>query len=197
MFGYFQRPIVGALLLTAALLASIGGGSTRTADALYTTATCFAVLYLFSAGGVDEAARASKLGDKMDRAVSSSSAMLAGSLLLYGSMRIVRTGLRHAEEVSQFRVSPSGNFNASSAMRTLGYAYASDMATVAVTTGGAIGMGAAIVMVFHVRELARGTGSVALQLGVSASFQLVAALAASLTYGDQVNWLPAIFGDTA
>lgn len=198
IYGWLQRPIIGGALLAAALLGVHHGGvGTRTFDALYTTTVCFLITYLFSAGGVDEAARASEKGEKIEKAVSTSSAMLSGSLLLYGSMRILRSGLRHPAEVASFRVSPSGNHNASSAIQTLGYAYASDVATVAVTFGGAIGMGAAIVMTYHVRELANGTGTIALQLGVSACYQLLAALAASLTYGDQVNWLPAIFGDTA
>ena len=198
VYGWLQRPIIGVALLTAALLGVHHGGSeTRTFDAIFTTLVCFLVTYLFSAGGVDETARASEKGDKIEKAVSTSSAMLAGSLLLYGSVRILRTGLRHPAEVASFRVSPSGDHNASSAIQTLGYAYASDLATVAVTFGGGIGIGAAIVMVYHVHELASGTGTIALQLGVSASYQLLAALAASLTYGDQVNWLPAVFGDTA
>ena len=70
-----------------------------------------------------------------------------------------------------FRITPSGAFNASAAIQTLGYAYASDVATIAVTFGGALGIGAAITMVYHVRELASGTGIVALQLGVAATFQ--------------------------
>ena len=153
---------------------------------------------LFSAGGVDEAARAdAQKGAKIDKAISTASTMLAGSLLLYGSVRILRAGLRHPAEVREFRVQPSGMYNASDTIQTLGYAYASDVATIAVSFGGAIGIGAAVTMVYHVTELASGTGAVAMQLGVAATFQMVAALAASLTYGDQVNWLPAVFGDTA
>jgi len=199
IYGWFQRPIIGTGLLAAALLGVHHGGSqTRTFDALYTTVVSLAVTWLFSAGGVDEAARAdSEKGQKIDKAISTSSAMLAGSLLLYGSVRILRAGLRHPAEVSSFRVSPMGLHNASDTIQTLGYAYASDVATIAVSFGGAVGIGAAIVMVYHVRELASGTGTVALQLGVAATFQIVAALAAALTYGDQVNWLPAVFGEAA
>ena len=199
VYGWLQRPVIGSALLASALVGVHHGGSaTRTFDAIYTTLVCVAVTWLFSAGGVDEAARtdASK-GAKIDKAISTSSTMLAGSLLLYGSVRIMRAGLRHPAEVREFRVSPSGNYNASSSIQTLGYAYASDVATIAVTFGGAVGLGAAVTMVYHVHELASGTGVVAMQLGVSATFQIVAALAASLTYGDQVNWLPAVFGETA
>lgn len=198
IYGWLQRPLVGAALLAVALLGVHHGGvGTRTFDALYITTVCFLITYLFSAGGVDEAARASEKGAKIEKAVSMSSAMLSGSLLLYSSMRILRAGLRHPTEVVSFRVSPSGKYNASSAIQTLGYAYASDMATVAVTFGGAIGIGAAVVMTYHVRELANGTGTVALQLGVAACYTVLAALASSLSQADQINWLPAIFGETA
>lgn len=197
VYGWFQRPIIGTCLVTVALLGvHHGGASTRTFDALFITIVALIVTFLFSAGGVDEAAKALK-GDKLDRAVSTSSAMLAGSLLLYSNVRLLRSGLRHASEVRNFRISPSGAGNASSSIEALGYAYASDVATVSVSFGGAIGMGAAITMVYHVTELASGTGTVALQLGVAATYQMLAALAASLTFGDQVNWLPAVFGSTA
>lgn len=198
LYGWFQRPIIGTCLFVVALLGIHHGGvQTRTFDAIYITIVCFAVTWLYSAGGVDEQTRAVDKGGKMDKAVSTSSAMLSASLLLYGSIRLMRAGLRHPGEVRNFRVAPSGLHNASSTMQVLGYAYASDVASVAVSFGGAIGIGAAFVMVYHVQELASGTGVVALQLGVAATFQLVAALAAALTYGDQVNWLPAVFGDAA
>ena len=197
VYGWFQRPIIGTALLIVSLLGvHHGGETTRTFDAAYTTIVALAVTWLFSAGGVDEQAKKRETTD-MDRAVSTSSAMLSGSLLLYSNLRLLRAGLRHSTEVRNFRISPTGLNNATSAMNVLGYAYASDIATVAVSFGGAVGVGAAITMVYHVQELASGTGTVALQLGVSATYQALAALTASLTHGDQVNWLPAIFGDNA
>lgn len=197
VYGWFQRPIIGTTLLVVALLGvHHGGETTRTFDAIYTTIVSLAVTWLFSAGGVDEQAKKQESKD-MDKAVSTSSAMLAGSLLFYSNLRLLRAGLRHSMEVRSFRLSPTGLNNATSSINLLGYAYASDSATIAVSFGGAIGVGAAITMVYHVQELASGTGTVALQLGVSAVYQSLAALAASFTYGDQVNWLPAIFGDSA
>lgn len=198
VYGWFQRPVIGVTLLVVALLGvHHGGQGTRTFDALYITVVCLAATWLFSAGGVDEQTKDFAKGEDLDRAVSTSSAMLAGALLLYSNMRILRSGLRHPAEVRNFRISPTGLHNASSTINTLGYAYASDVATGAVSFGGAVGIGAAITMVYHVTELASGTGTVALQLGVSATFQTLAALCASLTFGDQVNWLPAVFGDSA
>lgn len=198
IYGWFQRPIIGTALVAVALLGVHHGGvQTRTFDALYTTLVALAVTWLFSAGGVDEMSRGSEKGNKINDAVSTSSAMLAGALLLYGSTRIMRAGLSHPAEVRNFQINPTGLHNASGTINTLGYAYASDVATISVSFGGALGIGAAIVMVYHVRELASGTGVVALQLGVAATFQLVAALAASLTFGSQIDWLPAVFGATA
>lgn len=198
VYGWLQRPVIGTAMLAVALAGVHHGGvMTRAFDAFYTTLVCLAVTWLFSAGGVDEVTRASSKGDKIDKAVSTSSAMLAASLLLYGSVRIMRAGLSHASEVRHFRLRPSGLHNASVAIETLGYAYASDTATVAMSFGGAVGIGASIVMVVHVRELASGTGLIALQLAVAAAFQMLAALAASLTYGDQVDWLPAVFASGA
>lgn len=198
IYGWLQRPVVGTALLAVALAGVHHGGvMTRTFDAFYTTLVCLAVTWLFSAGGVDEVTRASSKGNKIDNAVSTSSAMLAASLLLYGSVRIMRTGLNHASEVRHFRLRPSGLHNASATIEALGYAYASDTATIAMSFGGAVGVGASIVMAVHVRELASGTGSVALQLGVAAAFQMLAALAASLTYGDQIDSLPAVFASGA
>ena len=198
VYGWFQRPIIFVALAAAAFLGiHHGGQATRTFDAFFTTIVCLAVTWLFSAGGLDEQTKRIANGESLDRAVSTSSAMLSGSLLLYSNMRILRSGLRHASEVRNFRISPTGMHNASATISTLGYAYSSDVATFAVTAGGAVGIGAAITMVYHVTELASGTGTVALQLGVSATYQLLAALTASLTFGEQVNWLPAVFGNTA
>ncbi len=194
VYGLFQRPVIGGVLFAAALAGVHHGGvHTRAFDAIYTTLVCLAVTWLFSAGGVDEMSRASSKGGKIEKAVSTSSAMLAASLLLYASVRIMRCGLTHSREVRHFRLMPSGEHNASSALLTVGYAYASDVATAAMSFGGAIGIGAAIVMVRHVTELARGTGAIALQLAVAATFQLLSALAASLTYGEQIDRLPAVF----
>jgi len=197
--GVYQRPLIGVALAAAALLGVHHGGSqTRTFDALYTTVVCFVVVWLFAAGGVDEAARRDLVkGQKIDRAISTSSTMLAGSLLLYGNLRIVRAGLRHPTEVRDFRVSPSDSLNGSSTIKTLGYAYASEISTVALTFGGTLGVCSAVLMSRYEHELASGTAAVSLQLGAAATFQVVAAVAASLSLGEQVDWLPAIFGRTA
>lgn len=196
--GFWQRPLAGALLLTAAVIGQHHGGTrTRAFDAVYTTVVGLSVTWLFSAGGVDEISRESSKGSKMNATVSTSSAMLAAALLFYSNARILRTGLLHGSEVRNFYVAPSGAYEASSAVETMGYAHASATASMSISAGAAAGLAAAIVMMRHATEFSEGTHAVALQLGVAAAVQLLCAFAASLSYGEQVDRLPAIFGDSA
>jgi hypothetical protein len=193
IYGWLQRPIIGCILFVVSFIGLHRGSvETRTFDAAYTTIVATSITWLFSAGGVDSSAKASD--DRIERAVSTSSALLSASLLLYGSLRTTRAGMRHATEVRDFYVQGTGLHNASEAVRSLGYAHASDVATVAVSFGGAVGVAAAVVVVLHAFELASGTDAVALQMAVAATCQLVAALIASLTYGNQVDCLSAVFG---
>lgn len=196
--GFWQRPLAGALLFGAAIAgAHHGGVSTRAFDAIYTTVVGLSVTWLFSAGGVDELSRGSTNGTKMNAAVSTSSAALSAALLFYSNARILRAGLLHATEVRGFYVHPLGNGNASAAVQTMGYAHASMTASVSVSSGAAAGLAAAVSMVRHAQEFSDGTHAVALQLGVAGAVQILAALSSSLSYGDQVNRLSAIFGETA
>lgn len=193
IYGFFQRPIIGMLLVSAGLAGvHHGGAETRAWDALFITLCCSAAVLLYSAGGVDETAKKIE-GKNQENEVSTSSSMLAGALLLYASVRTMRSGLRHPSEVRSFHVTPSDGHDAT-AFETLGYAYASDVATVSVTFGGAVGVGAAVVMIKHVNDLASGTGTITLQLGSAALFQAVAALSTGLTFGEQIDNLQAIYG---
>lgn len=196
--GLWQRPIAGALLLAAAIAGQHHGGArTRAFDAIYTTVVGLSVTWLFSAGGVDEMSRESAKGGKMNATVSTSSAMLAAALLFYSNARILRAGLLHSSEVRNFLVQPSGDYDASTAVRTLGYAHSSMTATVSVSAGAAAGIAAAVVMMRHATEFSEGTQAVSLPMGVAAAVQLLCALASSLSYGEQVERLSAIFGESA
>ncbi len=165
---------------------------TRAFDAFFLTIVGVAIVGLFSLGGMDEMAKEVGDGEKQAKAVSTSSCMLAGSIMLYSNIRILRAGMRHSIEVRHFGVPM---MNSTEFVR--GYAHASDVGTIAVTFGGALGIGAALVMLAHVRKLAEGTGAISLQLGAAGVFQLLAAFAASLSTGSQVTHLPALFSDTA
>jgi len=196
VYGFFQRPIIGTLLVSAGLAGvHHGGAETRAWDALFTTLCCIAAILLYSTGGVDEQAKKVE-GKNQDTAVSTSSSMLAGALLLYASVRTLRSGLRHPSEVRSFHVAPNDAFNATD-FETLGYAYASDVATVSVTFGGAVGVGAAVVMIKHANSLSSDTGTITLQLGSAALFQTIAALSTGLTFGEQIDNLQAIYGPSA
>lgn len=196
--GKYQRPVAGALLLAAAIAGEHHGGNrTRVFDAIYVTVVGLAVIWLFSAGGVDEMSRGSAKGGKMDATVSTSSAMLAAALLFYSNARILRAGLFHGSGVRNFYVAPSGEHEASLAVKTLGYAHASMTASVSVSAGSAAGIASAVVMMLHATKFSEGTQAVSLQLGTAAAVQLLSAVASSLSYGEQVDRLPAIFGETA
>lgn len=67
----------------------------------------------------------------------------------------------------------------------------------ALTAGGGVGVAAAVLVLWSHVDLSTGTDALATPLCAAGVFQLVAALAAALTLGDQLNSLPAVFGATA
>lgn len=193
VYGLSQRPLIAVGLAAAALLGQHHGGvNTRSFDAFYTTFAGLAMVYLFSSGGLDEM---SKLSDRqaIEKAVMKSASTLAGSLALYSGMRTLRAGLEHSQEVTNFRVGLGGN----STTEALGYAYSSQSASVSLTAGGAVGVAAGWVVLSYHEQLSLGTDALTIPLCAAGAVQLVAALAAGLSYGDQVDNLPAIFGATA
>lgn len=197
--GWLQRPILAALLVAVASLGEHHGGPmTRAFDAATATVVLLLVTWAFSSGGFDENMKEdNKETKRLQRAMATGPIMLAVSMMLYGNLRILRAGLLHSTEASKFKVYADGIANASSLLTPTGYAYASDMTSIAVSAGAGLGIGASAVVAVHARELAEGTRPVALQMGAVASFQVVAALAASMGVGTQMSNLPAIFGETA
>lgn len=196
--GGLQRPLISIALAASSLLGLHHGGVyTRTFDALYTTFVGFLVVYLFSSGGLDEISKMSAQ-EKINKAVAKSASTLAGSLLFYSGLRTLRAGLEHSLEVEQFQVRVS---NTSSSVwesaTALGYAYASDLAGASLTAGGSAGAVAGLLVLFNHQELSLGTDALSTPLCTVGVFQLVASLGASISYGHQINNLPALFGSTA
>ena len=197
--GRLQRPIIGVgLVFTACLGLHHGGVNVRAFDGLYTSFSGFVMIYLFSSGGLDEMSKMSAR-EVMQRAVMKSSVTLAGALAFYSGLRTLRAGFEHGREVSDFRVHLTGNSTASTASTasTLGYSFASNSASVALAAGGGVGVAAAVLILSSHVDLSTGTDALTTPLCAAGAFQLVAALAAGLTFGDQVDNLPAIFGATA
>ena len=195
--GFYQRPVIASLLLAA----SIGGLhhgvlAARTADASYTTLVGLAVIVLYSAGGIDESALGSMNKESLERAIARSSSVLAASLLFYSSGRVIRAGALHSTESLEFRVSVSGLSNTSSLISTSGLSHASDTSAVSVSIGGALGLGAATLVLFHGRSLEVGTGVVAWQLGILGVAMLACALVSALSYSEQLAELPTVFIST-
>lgn len=194
-----QRPVIAIGLVVAALYGLHHGGvETRTFDALYTTLVGLIVLWMFSSGGLDEAGKMSAK-ETIAKAVMKSSSTLAGALLFYASLRISRAGLEHSAEVSTFVVQLSSNSSNSSPSPppSAGYAHSSSTASVSLTVGGVAGAAAAILVLFGHADLEIGTDALTVPLCTAAGIQLVCALAASLSYGEQVDTLTAVFGVTA
>lgn len=191
--GVYQRPILAVLLISAAFIGLHHGGvQTRAFDALYTTFGSFIVVYLFSAGGLDEMSKLSAK-EAIESAVKKSSSSLAGALVFYCGLRTLRAGLQHPVEVSDFRISLHSNTTASA----LGYAYSSNTAAVSLSAGGAVGVAAGWLVISYHEDLSLGTDALTIPLCAAGAFQLVAGLAAALSFGAQVDQLPAIFGETA
>jgi hypothetical protein len=197
--GWLQRPVLAALLVAVASVGEHHGGPVmRAFDAAAATIVLLLTTWAFSAGGFDENVKEdNKKAKRLKRAMATGPIMLAVSMMLYGNLRILRVGLLHSFEASSFKVYADGIANASSLLTPTGYAYASDMTSSAVSAGAGLGIGASAVVAVHARELAEGTRPVALQMGAVASFQVVAALSASMGIGTQMNNLPALFGETA
>lgn len=193
VYGWLQRPTITALLFAAAFGGlHEGGAMTRAFDSFFLTIVCVIAVLVYSLGGVDETTKSLENAKKQERVVSTSSCMLSGSLLLYSNLRILRAAMRHPSETREFGV-PIAN----STDFVRGYAFSSDVATVSCSFGAALGIGAAFVMVVHVKNFAQGTGAVALQLGVAGVFQLLSAFSASLSTGQQILHLPVLFAEMA
>lgn len=196
VYGLSQRALIAVGLAAAALLGQHHGGvNTRSFDALYTTFVGLGAVYLFSSGGLDEVSKLSAR-EAMQKAVMKSASTLAGSIALYAGLRTLRAGLEHSHEVTNFRVDMGTNSSTSST-QALGYAYSSQTASVSLTAGGAVGVAAGWLVLSYHEQLSLGTDALTIPLCAAGAFQLVAALAAGLSYGDQVDNLPAIFGATA
>ena len=207
VYGILQRPLIAVALFAASFLGlHRGNNATRTFDALFTAAVCLIITWLFSAGGVDSQAKANVRKQTsgvaaLERAVVISSLMIASTLAFYANVRIMRAGFQHATEVRHFDTfTTGGKFNTSSSIRSLGYAHASADASFATVAGAAAGVAAALLVSAHASQIssaAEAAVPAAMQVRVAATLQTVAALSASLTLAEQIDSLPAVFGDSA
>ena len=195
IYGIAQRPLLSFMLFLAALGgAHQGGVLTRAADAVFITIAGTAAVFLFSAGGVDKQGKAHQKG--LEAAVARSSITMAGALMLFSNLRILRAGLFHATETINFNVLPPIGTNATG-FSTLGYAYADDVSTSVSCFGSTIGIGASVVIFLHKSQLDFGTGDITFQMAVAGMYQAASALVSGLTFADQVKFLPALYSSSA
>ena len=201
VYGHWQRPIIGACLLLAAMLGRHAGSEgVRVADALYVALVGYACTWLFGAGGVDEQGKAAD-AKAVDAAVAQSSALLAMGLLLYASLRALRAGLVHAAEVDGATVGVVGvvgvggvGHNATVLFASRAYAHASETSTLSAAYGGAVGVGAGLVLAQNAPCFRSGLGPVRVQMAVAAAAAAAAAVVATLAGAEQQAHLPMLFG---
>ena len=201
VYGHWQRPIIGVCLLLAAMLGRHAGAEgVRVADALYIALVGYACAWLFGAGGVDEQGKAADPG-AVDAAVAQSSAQLTMGLLLYASLRALRTGLVHAAEVDGAVVGVVGVGGVGGdgdavvpLFASRAYAHASETSTLALAYGGAVGVGAALVLAQNAPCFRNGLDAVRVQMAVAAAAAAAAAVVATLASAEQQARLPMLFG---
>lgn len=194
-FAWLQRPALAALLFAVAFAGEHHGGDTlRALDAIYTLVALYVALALFSAGGMDES---SKLQDDkaMGEAKEATTASWGLAVALYSNVRALRAGALHAEEaVAHLLEAPNLYVHGNPTTRGIGVG--DDLVTMLAAFSGGCGVAAACLGLYYQHHSA-SLDHLARMFATTASFQAVAALGISLAVGNQVEVLPALFGETA
>lgn len=177
------------------------GPGTRIADAMYVTATLGACTFAFWANGVENAGAQNGPGAKRPPKSKSKDAPpylrrealanLATACLFYGSFRVLRLGIHSPEAARTYTVS-SAAFDGTT-QETVGYAYLSATATIALCFGGAAGVGTAVVLMVNKDMRTQGTAAATVVLCASAFMQLTAAFVSSMAFSEGLGTLVGIW----
>ena len=196
VYGHWQRPIIGACLLLAAMLGR--HAAQGVSPTLYVALVGYVHVAL-GAGGVDEQGKAAD-AKAVDAAVAQSSALLAmGSSSTRACARFGRlctppksTVPPSASSASSAGVNGVGH-NAT-VLASRAYAHASETSTLSVAYGGAVGVGAGLVLAQNAPCFRSGRGPVRVQMAVAAAAAAAAAVVATLAGAEQQAHLPMLFG---
>lgn len=185
--GRYQAFGWAVLIVLAGLLGLHEGDSmVRAFDAVYVLVVCVFSVLILSSGGIDV------YGKGVDETRGIMSAF-AGSLLVYTSSRILRSGLFHSFEVLNASiVIQEGN----STFKTHAYAHASLLSTISVSFGGCVGVGAGMILLTKRMDLNKGlhlAERVTMTVGLCSLVSMCLAVLAQLSYGEQVDDLNAIY----
>lgn len=186
--GYFQRPIIGILLVAVAIIGiHHGGQQTRTFDAIHTTLVGVICIFVFWRGGADESKNPS---DTVK--VNTSIIMVAGGFLVYASARLLRSALLIGYEVTEF--SFISNHNITGAVR--GVAFANSQHVFGGCATGVIGLGCGVLLTARVELLSAGTGELAMALASAGVACLVGFVSSMFGIADDQNKLKVLFGSS-
>ena len=182
-----QRPIALLVLLLLSFLGNHEGtAELRCFDAIFIIIVLMAAVFLVCIGGVDSKSKQRKPG--MDPVVACR--LLAGSLLVYSSLRSLRASLLHATAVRGFDVSSEKQTNAT-IFETSGYGYADETVTLfgTISSISQLVAGAMIML---------SDGMVATEpLILSSAISIIASFVLLLALGSQADELTGIFSDGA
>jgi hypothetical protein len=183
--GFFQRPVIGFLLVAAAFGGvHHGGEQTRTFDAIHTTIVGVICIFVFWRSGADESKTSS---DAVK--VNTSIIMTAGGLLVYASARLLRSSLLIGYEVSE--LSFLSDYNITGAVR--GVAFANSQHAFGGCFTGIVGLGCGVLLTARVEVLSMGTGELAMALASSGVASLVAFTSSMFGIADDQTKLKVLF----
>lgn len=180
-----------ALLVVAMLGLHEGDEGTRTGDAYYVTLVSMTSVLVVSFGGIDTMSNI----EEGNNEIRGSATALAASFSIYANARLLRAAFVHAAVVRDFKV---GLASHGGYVGFTGYAHASLPATLAMSFGGSVGIGAGVTLLMRRSVLMEGLASsryrLTVILGMCGLLQLVSALAAQLAISTQIDNIPALWG---
>jgi len=195
-----QRVVIGLILATVALVGwhETGSGG-RVADAVYVCVCLGGMILTFWLGGFESAGADAKSKRRpkthsVDAPPYTHRDMLANTAvatLFYSSFRLLRAALRAPDVARTFTVETTQYDGV--VMRSVGYAFASSLATAANAFGSAAGIGVACVLMANKELREQGTSAVTLVLSTGGFAQLTGAFIATMAGSEHLVNLPAIW----
>lgn len=193
-----QRMLLGAVVAALALLGlNVGSSGSRMVDVVFTAIVGLASLYVYQTGGVEAAAfRPDYVKFSKSTHRRRQIAALSAGLMVYLGARSIRVAFYHASEVAG-RVITVDVGAGVPALSSVAYGYCSGEHAAALCFGGTVAACAGLFAGVNPLVNLEGTSAVAFQVGFSAVLVAAAALWATVTHGQTIDGLPALYGPTS
>jgi hypothetical protein len=197
--GYIvdQRVCISVALALAALYGKhVGNGDTRTGDVVYTVFVLGAAIWIIIIGGVNKNRAKTSAKDNANECVSKRQTVsgFCAAMMTYVGLRGVRMAFVAPELANDFSVLTSVS---GVSVRLKGYTHLSTSTTMPLSLGHGVLVATGLLIGLHGERHMAGSGTVALDAGCGAVVMMVAAACASLSYSEQIDNLPALFGISA